>query len=139
MHMKRPLPIPILFVLAATAIVTFPRSARAQPAPAAESRPDNAGEDDDAAARDAALQNAIAEALAAQELRDRQAEYERLESESAELDAKIASLEAKIEADKARRKALPRRFGLGESFLMATLSIALAAIASRRSKRESRA
>jgi hypothetical protein len=131
-------PLPALFVLAATAAVTSPRDARAQPAPAADDRPDDAGEDDDTAARDAALQNAIAEALAAQELRERQAEYERLEAKSAELDAQIASLEAQIAAEKARRKALPPRFGLEESFVMAALSIALAAIASRRSKRESR-
>jgi hypothetical protein len=125
-------------VLTATAAVAFPRDAGAQPVPAVEGRSDEAGEDDDAAARDAALQNAIAEALAAQKLRDRQAEYERLEAKSAELDEQIASLEAQIEAEKARRKALPPRFGLGEGFLMAGLAVAIAAMASIRSKRESR-
>jgi multidrug efflux pump subunit AcrA (membrane-fusion protein) len=125
-------------VLAATVAVISPRDAGAQPAPAVEGRPDEAGEGDDAAASDAALQNAIAEALAAQELRDRQAEYERLEAKSAELDAEIASLEAQIEAEKARRKALPPRFGIAEGLLMAGLSVAIAAVASLRLRRESR-
>ena len=137
-RVTRSFPILALFVVA-TAAAASSRDARAQPAAPVEGRPGQAiDNDDDAAARDAALQNAIAEALAAQELRDRQAEYDRLKTKSAELDAEIASLEAQIETEKARRKALPPRFGLGDGIVMAALSVALAALASRRLKRDSR-
>jgi hypothetical protein len=135
----RSFPIRVLFVLAAAAAVISPRDVRAQPAPPVEGRPDEANDnDDDAAARDAALQNASAEALAAQKLRERQAEYDQLKAKSAELDAEVASLEAQIETEKARRKAVPPRFGLGDGIVMAALSVALAAPASRRLKRDSR-
>jgi multidrug efflux pump subunit AcrA (membrane-fusion protein) len=124
-----------LLALAAAASISASPDARAQTVPEVETPPDAAIDED--AACQAALQNAIAEALAAQELRERQAEYERLKARNAELDAEIASLEAQIEAEKARRKSLPPRFGLGAGFVMAAVAVAMAVLASRRWGRES--